>query len=177
MIEGKRVEVTEEVYRAYKQPLWREARNRRNRFRCRDGKGNRCTRNCLECERYLIGIGAQGFDLSIDDMRVDEMEDRNLVVDYRAIEIMKQFGYPVIFDATHSVQKPGGLGFASDGDRQYVVPLAKAACAVGVAALFLEVHQNPKKALSDGANSIDLNMFKHMLDKVIKIDKIVKGLK
>ena len=52
-----------------------------------------------------------------------------------------------------------------------------AACAVGVAALFLEVHQNPKKALSDGANSIDLNMFKHMLDKVIKIDKIVKGLK
>ena len=102
---------------------------------------------------------------------------RNLVVDYRAIEIMKQFGYPVIFDATHSVQKPGGLGFASDGDRQYVVPLAKAACAVGVAALFLEVHQNPKKALSDGANSIDLNMFKHMLDKVIKIDKIVKGLK
>ena len=81
MIEGKRVEVTEEVYRAYKQPLWREARNRRNRFRCRDGKGNRCIRNCLECERYLIGIGAQGFDLSIDDMRVDEMEDRNLVVD------------------------------------------------------------------------------------------------
>ena len=81
MIEGKRVEVTEEVYRAYKQPLWREARNRRNRFRCRDGKGNRCTRNCLECERYLIGIGAQGFDLSIDDMRVDEMEDRNLVVE------------------------------------------------------------------------------------------------
>ena len=81
MIEGKRVEVTEEVYRAYKQPLWREARNRRNRFRCRDGKGNRCTRNCLECEMYLIGIGAQGFDLSIDDMRVDEMEDRNLVVD------------------------------------------------------------------------------------------------
>ena len=81
MIEGKRVEVTEEVYRAYKQPLWREARNRRNRFRCRDGKGKRCTRSCLECERYLIGIGAQGFDLSIDDMRVDEMEDRNLVVD------------------------------------------------------------------------------------------------
>ena len=100
---------------------------------------------------------------------------RNLVVDYRAIEIMKQFGYPVIFDATHSVQRPGGLGFASGGDRQYVLPLAKAACAVGVAALFVEVHQNPEKALSDGANSVDLNMFKNMLNKVIKIDKIIKG--
>lgn len=102
---------------------------------------------------------------------------RNLVVDYRAIEIMKQFRYPVIFDATHSVQRPGGLGFASGGDRQYVLPLAKAACAVGVAALFVEVHQNPEKALSDGANSVDLNMFKNMLNKVIKIDEIVKRIK
>lgn len=102
---------------------------------------------------------------------------KNLVVDYRAIEIMKQFGYPVIFDATHSVQKPGGLGIASGGDRQYVLPLAKAACAVGVAALFMEVHQNPEKALSDGANSVNLNMFKDMLSKAIKIDKVAKGLK
>ena len=81
MINGTKVEVTEEVYRAYKQPLWRETRNKRNRFKCRDGKGKRCSRNCLECERYLIGIGAQGFDMSIDDMRLDEMEDRNLVVE------------------------------------------------------------------------------------------------
>ena len=100
---------------------------------------------------------------------------RNLVVDYRAIEIMKQFGYPVIFDATHSVQKPGGLGTASGGDRQYVLPLAKAASAVGVSALFVEVHQNPDKALSDGANSVDLKMFKSMINQTKKIDKLIKG--
>lgn len=100
---------------------------------------------------------------------------RNLVVDYRSIEIMKQFGYPVIFDATHSVQRPGGLGTASGGDRQYVLPLAKAASAIGVAALFVEVHKNPDKALSDGANSIDIKMFKAMLNQTIKIDKLVKG--
>ena len=100
---------------------------------------------------------------------------RNLVVDYRAIEIMKQFGYPVIFDATHSVQKPGGFGTASGGDRQYVLPLAKAASAIGVSALFVEVHKNPEKALSDGANSIDLNMFKLMINQTKKIDKLVKG--
>lgn len=100
---------------------------------------------------------------------------RNLVVDFRSIEIMKQFGYPVIFDATHSVQKPGGLGTYSGGDRQYVLPLARAACAVGVATLFVEVHQNPKKALSDGANSIDLKMFKSMIKQTMKIDKLIKG--
>ena len=99
---------------------------------------------------------------------------RNLVVDYRSIEIMKQFGYPVIFDATHSVQKPGGLGTSSGGDRQFVFPLAKAACAVGVSALFMEVHQNPNKALSDGANSVDLKMFKSILNQTKKIDNLVK---
>ncbi|MDD5101782.1 MAG: 3-deoxy-8-phosphooctulonate synthase [Endomicrobiaceae bacterium] len=99
---------------------------------------------------------------------------RNLVVDFRSIEIMKQFGCPVIFDATHSVQKPGGLGTSSGGDRQFVLPLAKAAVAVGVAALFVEVHPNPDKALSDGANSIDFKMFKDMMQEVVKIDKIIK---
>ncbi|WP_413852686.1 3-deoxy-8-phosphooctulonate synthase [Candidatus Ruminimicrobium bovinum] len=99
---------------------------------------------------------------------------RNLVVDFRAIEIMKQTGYPVIFDATHSVQKPGGLGNASGGDRQFVTALAKAACAIGVAALFLEVHKNPDKALSDGANSVNFKMFEDILKQVIPIDKLVK---
>ena len=100
---------------------------------------------------------------------------RNLVVDFRSIEIMKQTGYPVIFDATHSVQKPGGLGTSSGGDRQFVLPLAKAATAVGVAALFLEVHKNPDKALSDGANSVDLKMFENILKQVTKIDKLIKS--
>lgn len=100
---------------------------------------------------------------------------RNLVVDYRSLEIMKQFGYPVIFDATHSVQRPGGLGNKSGGDKQFVPSLAKAAAAVGVAALFMEVHKNPDKALSDGANSVDLKMFKTIINQVAKIDKLVKG--
>ena len=102
---------------------------------------------------------------------------RNLVVDFRSIEIMKKFGYPVIFDATHSVQRPGGLGTSSGGDRQFVLPLAKAAVAIGVAALFLEVHQNPNKALSDGANSIDIKTFKALIKQVKQIDSLVKGKK
>ena len=102
---------------------------------------------------------------------------RNLVVDFRSIEIMKQFGYPVIFDATHSVQRPGGFGTSSAGDRQFVLPLAKAASAVGVAALFLEVHQNPNKALSDGANSIDIKTFKNLIKQVKQIDFLVKDKK
>jgi len=100
---------------------------------------------------------------------------RNLVVDFRAVEIMKSFGCPVIFDATHSVQKPGGLGTKSGGDRQFVLPLAKAAAAVGVAALFMEVHTNPDKALSDSANSLDLKSFQNIMSQVIKIDKAVKA--
>lgn len=102
---------------------------------------------------------------------------RNLVVDFRSIEIMKQFGYPVIFDATHSVQRPGGLGTSSGGDRQFVLPLAKAATVIGISALFLEVHKNPNKALSDGANSIDINTFKVLIKQVKQIDSFVKGKK
>lgn len=98
---------------------------------------------------------------------------RNLIVDFRALEIMKQSGYPVIFDATHSVQLPGGKGKKSGGNREFVLPLSKAAAAVGIAGLFLEVHENPDKALSDGANSVDLNYFKKILKEVKAIDKVV----
>jgi 2-dehydro-3-deoxyphosphooctonate aldolase (KDO 8-P synthase) len=98
----------------------------------------------------------------------------NLVVDFRGLEIMKQTGYPVIFDATHSVQLPGGQGHKSGGNREFVYPLSKAAAAVGVAALFLETHENPDKALSDGANSIDLKYLQKVLKEIKKIDKVVK---
>lgn len=98
----------------------------------------------------------------------------NLVVDFRGLEIMKQSGYPVIFDATHSVQLPGGKGNKSGGNREFALPLSKAAAAVGIAALFLEVHENPDKALSDGANSVDLNYFKKILIETKAIDKVVK---
>ncbi|MDR2398987.1 MAG: 3-deoxy-8-phosphooctulonate synthase [Endomicrobium sp.] len=98
----------------------------------------------------------------------------NLVVDFRGLEIMKQTGYPVIFDATHSVQLPGGQGSCSGGNRKFIFPLAKAAIAVGIAALFLEVHDNPDKALSDGANSLELKNFKQFLKYIKAIDKVVK---
>ncbi|MDR1244638.1 MAG: 3-deoxy-8-phosphooctulonate synthase [Endomicrobium sp.] len=98
----------------------------------------------------------------------------NLVVDFRGLEIMKKTGYPVVFDATHSVQLPGGRGIFSGGNREFVFPLAKAAVAVGVAALFLEVHDNPDKALSDGANSLELKNFKQFLKHIKAIDKVVK---
>lgn len=98
----------------------------------------------------------------------------NLIVDFRSFEIMKQSGYPVIFDATHSVQLPGGHGTFSGGNREFIAPLSKAAVAVGVAALFLEVHENPEKALSDGANSLDLRSFKQMLKDIKAVDKVIK---
>lgn len=100
----------------------------------------------------------------------------NLVVDMRSIEIMKQTGYPVLFDATHSVQKPGGLGYATGGDRIFIEPLSKAAVSLGIAGLFCEVHKNPDKALSDGPNSIKLSELKKFLMKILQFDKTAKNL-
>lgn len=98
----------------------------------------------------------------------------NLVVDMRSLPIMRSFGYPVIFDATHSVQIPGGLGTASSGKREFVPYLTRAAVAVGVDALFMEVHDNPAEALSDGPNMLYLDQLEELLQDVSAIDKIVK---
>ncbi|MHB0913377.1 MAG: 3-deoxy-8-phosphooctulonate synthase [Armatimonadota bacterium] len=87
----------------------------------------------------------------------------NLVVDMRSFPIMQSFDYPVIFDATHSVQRPGGLGGASGGDREFVPHLVRAACAVGVDALFIEVHPNPASALSDAATMLPLDSLEEVL--------------
>jgi 2-dehydro-3-deoxyphosphooctonate aldolase (KDO 8-P synthase) len=93
----------------------------------------------------------------------------NLVNDFRAFPIMREFGYPLIFDATHSVQLPGGAGGASAGERQFVFPLARAAIAVGVDGVFMEVHENPARALCDGPNSIALDDLPEMLDVLGRI--------
>ncbi len=90
----------------------------------------------------------------------------NLVVDMRSLVIMKEMDVPVVFDATHSVQLPGGLGTASGGQRQYVYPLACAAAAVGIDVLFLEIHPRPEKALSDGPNSLDFKTAQEVVKKV-----------
>jgi len=94
----------------------------------------------------------------------------NLVVDMRGLVVMRDSGYPVVFDATHSVQLPGGQGTASGGDRRFVAPLASAAAAVGIDALFLEVHENPDAALCDGPNSLALSDLPELLEAVVNID-------
>ena len=97
----------------------------------------------------------------------------SLVVDMTSIYEMKKIGYPVVFDATHSVQKPGGNGNSTGGNREYVETLAKAAIAAGVDALFFEVHPNPEHALSDGPNMVKLDEFKCMLERILKVYNVV----
>jgi 2-dehydro-3-deoxyphosphooctonate aldolase (KDO 8-P synthase) len=98
----------------------------------------------------------------------------NLVVDMRGLQTMRELGVPVIFDATHSVQLPGGLGNASGGQRQFIRALARAAAAVGIDGLFAEVHPNPAKALSDGPNSLDFTDAAKLLDEVSAIHGIAR---
>jgi len=100
----------------------------------------------------------------------------NLVFDARALPIMRAMGYPVIFDATHSVQLPGGAGTASSGQRDMVPYLARAAVATGVDGIFMEVHPDPEKALCDGANSVYLNSLEEMLTTLKRIDGITKAI-
>jgi len=97
-----------------------------------------------------------------------------LVSDMRALPIMSKFGFPIVFDATHSVQQPGGMGEKSGGQREFVPFLARAAIAVGVGAIFIETHENPDNAPSDGPNMVPLNEIKPLLKKLIEIDKLVK---
>jgi 2-dehydro-3-deoxyphosphooctonate aldolase (KDO 8-P synthase) len=98
----------------------------------------------------------------------------NLVSDMRSLVVMRELGYPVVFDATHSLQLPGGLGHASGGERRYVPALARAGVAAGIDALFLEVHEDPDRALSDGPNSLALADFEGLLRAVKEIDATVK---
>jgi 2-dehydro-3-deoxyphosphooctonate aldolase (KDO 8-P synthase) len=100
----------------------------------------------------------------------------NLVSDMRSLVVLREMGYPVVFDATHSLQLPGGLGNASGGERKYIQALSRAGVATGVDALFMEVHENPDQALSDGPNSLALENFEALIRKVKEIDALVKGL-
>jgi 2-dehydro-3-deoxyphosphooctonate aldolase (KDO 8-P synthase) len=100
---------------------------------------------------------------------------QNLVVDFRGIPQMKEFGYPVVFDATHSVQLPGGQGHVSGGQPEFIEPLARAAVAAGVDGIFLETHDNPTKALSDGANALPLDQLAALLSRLKEISGLVRG--
>jgi len=98
-----------------------------------------------------------------------------LVSDMRSLPIMAKNGYPVIFDATHSVQQPGGQGDKSGGQREFVEHLSRAAIAVGVAGVFMETHQDPDKAPSDGPSMIPLSSLENLLNQLIEIDKVIKN--
>ena len=99
----------------------------------------------------------------------------NLVVDMRALPVMRSLGCPVVFDATHAVQLPGGQGDSSGGDRQFIAPLARAAVAVGVDGLFMEIHPQPEKALCDGANSLALTDVEQVLVPIAGIRRVMRG--
>jgi 2-dehydro-3-deoxyphosphooctonate aldolase (KDO 8-P synthase) len=99
-----------------------------------------------------------------------------LVSDMRSLPILAEIGYPVVFDATHSVQQPGGLGSQSGGDREYVPVLARAAVAVGVAAVFMETHEDPDNAPSDGPNMVRLSEIGSIIENLMEFDSLAKGL-
>ena len=99
----------------------------------------------------------------------------NLVVDMRGLVLMRGSGWPVVFDATHSVQTPGGAGTASGGQPEFIQPLARAAVAVGIDALFVEVHEAPERALSDGPNALRLDLLGGLLKQLRKIDAVCRG--
>lgn len=99
---------------------------------------------------------------------------QNLVVDMRSFPIMRKMGYPVVFDVTHSVQLPGGEGKSSGGQPEFIEPLARAGAAVGVDGIFLEVHDNPAKALSDGTNALPLAQFRPLVQKIMRLSALAR---
>jgi 2-dehydro-3-deoxyphosphooctonate aldolase (KDO 8-P synthase) len=99
---------------------------------------------------------------------------QNLVVDMRSFPIMRKLGYPVVFDVTHSVQLPGGEGKSSGGQPEFIEPLARAGAAIGVDGVFLEVHENPAKALSDGTNALALDKLRPLLEKITRFAALAR---
>ena len=118
-----------------------------------------------ECGNENLMLTERGFSFGYN----------NLVVDMRGFPIMREFGYPVVFDVTHSVQLPGGAGTSSSGQRELAPYLARAAVAAGVDGLFMEVHDNPEEGLSDGPNMLYLDTLEALLSDLVAIDRIVKG--
>lgn len=123
--------------------------------------------------RKLEGVGCREILLT---ERGTSFGYNNLVVDMRSFPVMRQLGYPVVFDVTHSLQLPGGQGTVSGGQPQFIEYLARAGVAAGVDGLFVEVHDDPSQALSDGANALPLGRLESLLSDLVKIDRIVKRL-
>ena len=127
------------------------------------------------CQIIIEKIQSTGNNKILLTERGTSFGYNNLVSDFRSIEIMKRTGFPIIFDATHSVQEPGGLVSRSGGKREFIPILSRAAVAVGIAGLFIETHNDPDKAPSDGPNMLNINDLKSLILKLQKIDIIAKS--
>jgi len=119
-------------------------------------------------------IAATGNEKIILTERGTSFGYQNLVVDMRSFPIMRKLGYPVVFDVTHSVQLPGGEGKSSGGQPEFIEPLARAGAAIGVDGVFLEVHDNPAKALSDGTNALTLDKLKPLLERILRLAALAR---
>ena len=119
-------------------------------------------------------VASQGNERVMITERGASFGYNNLVVDFRGFPIMREFGYPVVYDVTHSIQRPGGLGNASGGDAQFIEYMARAGVACGVDGIFMEVHDNPAAALSDGPNNLPLERLQPLLEKLQAIHELVR---
>ncbi|MFK9089937.1 3-deoxy-8-phosphooctulonate synthase [Bacillus salipaludis] len=128
-----------------------------------------------DMKNVVVKMEESGNDKILLTERGSTFGYNNLVVDMRSLPTMREFDVPVAFDATHSVQIPGGLGTTTGGKREFVPYLARAAAAVGIDALFVEVHPDPDNALSDGPNMIKLDELEEFLKPIVEIDRLVKG--
>lgn len=127
-----------------------------------------------DMKNAVAKVTAQGNERVMITERGASFGYNNLVVDFRGFPVMREFGYPVVFDVTHSVQRPGGLGNASGGDAQLIEYLARAGVACGVDGIFMEVHDNPAAALSDGPNNLPLERLEPLLAKLKAIYELVR---
>jgi 2-dehydro-3-deoxyphosphooctonate aldolase (KDO 8-P synthase) len=127
-----------------------------------------------EMENAVEKVASTGNEKIILTERGASFGYQNLVVDMRAFPIMQKLGYPVVFDVTHSVQLPGGEGKSSGGQPEFIEPLARAGVAAGVDGVFMEVHDNPAKALSDGANALPLEKFRSVTERIMEIAALVR---
>ncbi len=127
-----------------------------------------------EMENAAEKVASTGNEKIILTERGNSFGYQNLVVDMRSFPIMRKFGYPVVFDVTHSVQLPGGEGKSSGGQPEFIEPLARAGVAAGVDGIFLEVHDNPAKALSDGSNALALGQFRALMEKIVALGGLVR---
>lgn len=127
-----------------------------------------------EVENIILKIENQNNNKILITERGNSFGYNYLINDFKGVHFMKQFGYPIVFDSTHSVQLPGGMGIKSGGAREYVVPLSKSAASLRLAGFFIETHPNPEKALSDGPNMMHLHNMPKLLNSINKINKAAK---